>query len=142
MTYDVAEIAKLIGVHRNTVGHWRKGGLATIDNCRPALVYGAALRAFLVTRRDAHRQRCAMGQFWCFKCRSPRDAWGGLADAVMQSDKVARLSSLCAVCETRVYRIVSAADLPSLGQLLNLQVVRGKNAYRTRRVDMASSTNN
>jgi hypothetical protein len=29
--YDPAEIAKLFGIHRNTVRHWLKEGLAPID---------------------------------------------------------------------------------------------------------------
>ena len=33
--YDTNEIAKLFGLHRNTVRHWSKEGLRPIDDRRP-----------------------------------------------------------------------------------------------------------
>ncbi len=124
ITYDTAEIAKLLDLHRNTVRHWLKDGLPTIDQRRPALIHGSALRTFLGSRQAARRQPCGVGQFWCFRCREPREAWGGMADVIPQSDKVVLLASLCVDCETRVYRIVSARDLPNIGRVLALSVVR------------------
>ena len=37
-SYDPADIAKLFGIHRNTVRHWLKDGLKAIDDRRPIVV--------------------------------------------------------------------------------------------------------
>ena len=41
--YTVEEIAKLFGIHKNTVRNWVKDGLATIDDKRPMLILGHEL---------------------------------------------------------------------------------------------------
>lgn len=141
-TYDAAEIGKLLGVHRNTVRQWLKSGLPTIDDRRPALVYGAVLRDFLIARQNQRRQSCPIGRFWCFRCRAPREAFGGMADAIMQSERAFRLSSLCASCETSVHRIVAAGDLPKIAQRLHVQVIGATSAPEARSADTAPRTHN
>jgi transcriptional regulator with XRE-family HTH domain len=80
ITYDVAEIAKLFGVHRNTVRQWLREGLEMIDARRPLLIHGAILKAFLAARQRARKHACGPGEFFCFKCRAPRTPYGGMAD--------------------------------------------------------------
>jgi hypothetical protein len=120
-TYDTNDIAKLLGVHRNTVRHWLKQGLATIDDRRPLLVHGAVLKAFLQARQGARRRKCRPDEFYCFKCREPRGAWGGLADVRLHTENIAKLTALCVVCETQMHRSVRRADLPELANRLELQ---------------------
>ena len=38
--YTVEEIARLFGLHKNTVRNWLKEGLALIDGQRPMLILG------------------------------------------------------------------------------------------------------
>src|SRR5260221_11249883 len=38
--YSVEDIARLFGIHKNTVRNWLKQGLATIANLRPLLALG------------------------------------------------------------------------------------------------------
>ena len=45
--YTVEEVARLFGVHRNTVREWIKRGLPTSDDKRPKLILGRDLIAFL-----------------------------------------------------------------------------------------------
>jgi hypothetical protein len=80
ITYDVAEIAKLFGIHRNTVRQWLREGLETIDARRPLLIHGAILKAVLAARQRARKHACRPGEFFCFKCRAPRTPYGGMAD--------------------------------------------------------------
>jgi hypothetical protein len=120
-TYDVGDVVKLLDVHRNTVRHWLKQGLATIDDRRPLLVYGATLKAFLQARQGARRRKCRPGEFYCFKCREPRSAWGGMADIRPHSDKIAKLTALCCECGTEMHRTIRCADVGKLASLLDLK---------------------
>src|SRR6185312_16914102 len=100
VTYDVHEVAKLCGVHRGTVRHWLKAeGLKAIDGSRPTLIHGTELKRFLTEKRTCRRQKCAIGEFFCFRCRQPRKPWGDTADCRFHTDKIVKLTGLCVVCE-------------------------------------------
>lgn len=120
-TYDVGDVVKLLDVHRNTVRHWLIQGLATIDDRRPLLVYGTTLKAFLQARQGARRRKCRPGEFYCFKCRESRSAWGGMADIRPHSDKIVKLTALCNECGTEMHRSVRRSDLGKLALLLELK---------------------
>ncbi len=119
--YEVAEIAKLFGMHRNTVRHWLREGLKTIDDRRPLLIHGAALKAFLAERQTARKHVCGPGELFCFKCRVPRTPYGGMADVAEHTAKIARLTAICSVCETAMHRTIRRADLGKLALVLNLK---------------------
>lgn len=110
--YDTNEIAKLFGLHRNTVRHWLKGGLRPIDDRRPVLVHGSDLKAFVAQRQTARRQKCAPGEFFCFRCRAPRRPWSNLVDTTPHTEKIAKLTAICCVCETVMHRTIRRTDLP------------------------------
>jgi hypothetical protein len=121
LSYEVAEMAQLFGVHRNTVRQWLQEGLETIDDRRPLLVHGVALKAFLVQRQSARKHVCGPGEFFCFKCRMPRPAYGGMADVGAHTAKIVKLTAICAVCETEMHRTVRRADLGKFAEVLNLK---------------------
>ena len=56
-SYDVADIAKLFDVHRNTVRSWLKQGLRAIEGLWPTLVLGAELRRFLTEKQGKRTRR-------------------------------------------------------------------------------------
>ena len=58
--YTVEEIACLFGIHKNTVRSWIKMGLPVTDNCRPQLILGSELAAFLGARRNKNKRSCTM----------------------------------------------------------------------------------
>jgi hypothetical protein len=122
-TYDVHEIAKQCGVHRGTVRNWLKHGLKTLDGSRPMLVHGTELKRFLDEKRISRRQKCAVGEFYCFRCRLPRKPWGEMADGAVHTDKIAKLSALCSVCETPMHRMVRRADLPKFAALVEIRAL-------------------
>src|SRR5271165_350725 len=70
-SYSIEEAASLLGVHKNTITHWRRQGLKPIDDRRPVLFHGTVLRAFLERRRKDRKQKCADGEFFCLRCRKP-----------------------------------------------------------------------
>jgi hypothetical protein len=122
-SYDSADIAKLFGIHRNTVLHWLKDGLAAIDDRRPIVVHGTVLKAFVTERQQARRQKCAPGELFCFRCRAPRRAWGDMADLTVRTEKIANLTALCSVCETATHKSIRRADVPKIAKLISLQTL-------------------
>ena len=120
-TYEPVEIAKLFGIHRNTVGHWLMAGLQPIDSRRPVLVHGSALKSFLVERQGERRRTCAVDEWFCFRCREARKAWGGMADLTIRSESIGDLGALCATCEGVMHRAIRRADLPKIAQLLEIR---------------------
>ena len=54
--YSVEEIARLFGLHKNTVRNWLKQGLPAIDDRRPILILGRELSRFLQERRQKAKQ--------------------------------------------------------------------------------------
>ena len=110
--YDTNEIAKLFHILRNTVRQWLKAGFEPIDERRPVLVHGSVLKAFLAQRQEARRQKCAPGEFFCFRCRAPRRPWASLVDVSPHTEKIAKLTAICCVCETEMHRTIRRSDLP------------------------------
>ena len=125
-SYDAYDIAKLFGIHRNTVRHWLREGLTPIDDRRPTLVYGAVLVAFLAERQQARRRKCALGEFYCFKCRAPRKPWGDTADATTHTAKIVRLAALCSICETAMHKSIRRTDVPRLATVIEIRPVAGE----------------
>jgi hypothetical protein len=104
-SYTVEEIARLYGIHRNTVRAWLKGsGLHAIDSCRPALVQGKVLRAFLTARRAAGKRPCPPGTLYCMRCRQPRRPALGMADFAPKGDCAGNLCAICEVCGAIMHR--------------------------------------
>lgn len=104
-SYTVEEIARLYGLHRNTVRSWLKGGgLAAIDGGRPVLVQGKGLRAFLEARRTSAKRPCPAGTLYCFKCREPRPPALGMADFIVGKAGAGNLRALCEACGSTMHR--------------------------------------
>jgi hypothetical protein len=118
--YSVEEAAKLFGVHKNTVRDWLKAGLPRIDGRRPILILGRQLASFLHARRERRRQPCRAGEFYCFRCRSPKGSATRAAEYLPVTACSGNLPATCADCGTRMYRRVSLYKLASATG--NLQV--------------------
>ncbi len=112
--YTVEEVARVWGVHRNTVREWIKRGLKTIDLKRPLLVHGRDLAAFLGDRRRRNRRPCAPGEIYCVRCRVPRFPAGGVADYEPLTSMQGNLIGICPSCDCVIYRRASAAKLPEV----------------------------
>src|SRR6266404_3171676 len=78
--YSVEDIARLFGIHKNTVRNWLKQGLATIDDRRPILVLGQELSRFLHECRQKAKQSCGLGRLYCIACRAPKVPAGKMAE--------------------------------------------------------------
>lgn len=110
--YDVADIAKLFEVHRNTVRSWLKQGLRAIERVWPTLVLGAELRRFL-TEKSAKRKRLTpAGHIYCMRCREHRRPAFGMVDYVPASTTSGNLQAICPICVAMLNRAVRLRDLP------------------------------
>jgi hypothetical protein len=121
-TYSVEEIGRIWKVHRNTVRHWIKQGLRTIDDKRPFLIHGRDLFEFLMARRTRNRRTCRPGEIYCVRCREPRIPAGNLADCQPISETQGNLIGICPVCECCIYRRVSLVTLDDVRGDLDVRV--------------------
>ncbi len=110
-SYTVDEIARLFGIHKNTVRQWLKSGLPTIDSRRPTMARGADLIAFLRMRRAAKKRRCLPGQIYCVCCRDPKFPAGRMVEYQPIAPKIGNLTAICPDCGCLINRRVNLAKL-------------------------------
>ena len=116
--YTVEEIARLFGVHRNTVREWIKRGLPTSDDQRPTLVLGRDLVAFLKARRAKNKRSCLPGEIYCVGCRAPKAPAGNMVEYEPVTESLGNLMALCPDCGALMNRRVGLAQLEQIrGQM-------------------------
>lgn len=123
-SYTVEEIAKLYGVHRNTVRAWIDRGLPTIDQRRPVLVLGSHLADYLRARRTAKKRPCGPGEIYCLRCREPRAPAGGVVRYHPLTPTQGNLVGLCGCCGAGLNRRVSLAKLPLVQGVLSVTLAQ------------------
>jgi hypothetical protein len=110
-SYTVAEIANLLGVHRNTVREWLKRGLPTTDSKRPTLILGRDLVAFLQARRLKNKRTCQPGEIYCVRCRAPQNPAGDMVEYKPLTTNLGSLVGICPNCDSMMYRRVNPSKL-------------------------------
>ena len=110
-SYSVSELARCCGVHKNTIGNWQVEGLKPIDDARPALFQGAAVRSFLRQRNASRKCPSAPGMLYCLRCRQSRRPALGMVEYVSLRPASGNLRALCECCEATMNRSVRMADL-------------------------------
>ena len=126
LSYTVQEIAGLFDIHKNVALRWLKQGLVADRSLRPFLIRGNELIRFLSERRAKRRAKCTSTQFYCFKCRCPREAYLGIADVEIETTTRLRVKSICAVCSTPVNKAQALRDLPNVRQRFVIQQLAGE----------------
>lgn len=114
-SYSVAEVAKLYGVHRNTVRAWQRGGLESFRVGREDLILGSELRDFLLRRQARRRVKTQPGQIHCMKCkasRAPAEDWVEIAGPPAAT---LNIRALCGECGSLMHRRVSVGRLQESG---------------------------
>jgi hypothetical protein len=112
--YSVEDIARLFGIHKNTVRNWLKQGLATIDDRRPILVLGQELSRFLHERRQKAKQSCGLGRLYCIACRAPKVPAGKMAECTPTGPLAGSLCGICPDCDRLIYRRVNLAKIDTV----------------------------
>lgn len=113
-SYRVDEAARLLDVHRNTVRAWVKAGLSVCDGNRPILILGRELAAFLKARQVKNKRPCKPGEFYCVRCREPKQPALDMAEYKPLTASQGNLMGICPDCEGFIFR---RASLAKLGQI-------------------------
>jgi hypothetical protein len=119
-TYLIEEAARTLGVHKNTVANWLKNGLEPIDNRRPILIQGRVLKAFLQERRTNRKRRCAVGELYCLKCRTPKMPLNGQAVYVPLTSSGGNLQARCPDCLSIICRRTSLSQIDHFSTVLSM----------------------
>lgn len=110
-SYTVDEVARLFGLHRNSVRQWIKKGLSVIGGKRPVLIHGRDLRSFLEARRRRHKRTCQPGQIYCMGCRAPKRPATDWAEYRPLTETLGNLVGICPDCDAIMNRCVCLAKL-------------------------------
>jgi hypothetical protein len=124
--YTVEEIARLFGVHRNTVREWVKRGLPTNDCKRPMLILGRDLAAFLQARRLKNKRPCQPSEIYCVRCRAPKNPAGDMAEYQPVTTTGGNLVGICPTCESMMYRRVNLAKLEQVRGKLDITMTQAR----------------
>lgn len=126
-SYTVEEVARLFGLHRNTVRQWiKRDGLPVCDDRRPLLILGTALVAFLTAKRTSNKRPCQPGELYCLRCRTPQRPALGMADYQPLTATSGNLVGLCSCCTGLMCRRVSRAKLAVSAGNLAVRVTQGQ----------------
>jgi hypothetical protein len=132
--YSVEEIARLFGIHKNTVRHWLEQGLAPVDDHRPMLFFGRDLSRFLQERRQRGKQLCGPGRIYCIACRNPKAPAGNMADCIPTSPSAGNLCGICPDCDRLMYRRVNLTKIDAVRGDLEITFKQAEPRIRERTI--------
>jgi hypothetical protein len=114
LTYTVAQAARIVDVHENTIRAWLAEGLETVGGNGRTLIFGAAIIEFVDKRRINRKRPCDVGEIYCVKCRAPKKPAYKMADIFQEKNGVGRLEGLCPSCGTMIYRRVNLSKIEAI----------------------------
>jgi hypothetical protein len=120
--YSVEEVARGLGVHRNTVRQWIKQGLPICDARRPVIILGKHLADFLKARRAKNKRPCRPGEIYCVRCRDARMPCGSIAEYRPLTATQGDLVGVCPQCSCRMFRRVSLARVADVSGKLTVTI--------------------
>ena len=115
--YTVEEVANLYGVFKGTVRAWIKAGLPVINDKRPMLILGRDLATFHQVMRTINKQKCKLGELYCFRCRTPKLPDGDMVEYQIVTEKIWNLVAICPDCYTIMNQRVNLAKLEQVRRI-------------------------
>lgn len=121
--YDVWEVARALGCHKQTVIRWiNLKGLAADTSRKPWLIEGKDLKAFLGARQTKTAVKLALHHCYCLGCKSPREPDAKMADYTQQTPETGRLTGLCPECGALMHKVVRRGDLEAIRSKIEVTV--------------------
>ena len=127
-SYTLEEAAKALGVSQGTIRNWVKKGLPIMNDQRPYLILGEALKDFRQSQTVKRKSALQANQLYCLACKAPRTPMGMLVDCIPQTTTTARLMGLCDVCGGTCNRMISRAKIDPYREIFALAEKGGKTA--------------
>lgn len=121
-SFDVSQVAELLGTTQQTVRIWIKAGLPVLRTQRPTLILGFHLREFLNERNEKAKCPTAFDEFYCLCCRKPQKPLGMMADYIPINENAGRIVALCGCCESTCNRFIKKSDLPKLSRVFEIAI--------------------
>jgi len=140
--YSVEEIARLFGLHKNTVRNWLRQGLAAIDDQRPTLILGRELSRFLQDRRQKAKQVCGPGRIFCIACRAPKMPAGNMAECIPIGASAGNLCGICPDCDRLIYRRLNLSKIDRIRGELEITFTKPTPRIRESAVPSANCDSN
>lgn len=120
-SYEVSEVAEILGASEQTVRRWISNGLPVLSSKRPLLILGFELKNYLEGLQAKRKSEAALGAITCMTCGRHRMPMGLMADYYAPArGTVGRLVALCGECEGICCRFTSKADLPAWSTVLEI----------------------
>jgi len=126
LSYSTQEIADLLSIHKRTVQEWHKEGLPRIDSRKPFLVLGSNLKEFIRSRQNKRKQKCRINEFYCMKCKEPRQSRNNLVDIRFLSASRLLVIGLCVQCHTRINKIGSIKNIDEITKIFAIQQIHNR----------------
>lgn len=139
--YKVREFAFAIDVSKATVRRWIRHGLPSLGSGPNRLIEGEKAKAWLKQQEAQRKKKCGHKQMYCMKCKLPRSPRYRSVGMQPQGPKRFAVSAKCAVCDTKMYRIFSAAQTPEFIEAieLNKPTISSLNENRKARLNARQS---
>lgn len=117
-SYNLTEIASLLGKDRKTYARWVKKGLKVIEEgASPILVKGSDLKDFIKNMREKRKIHLKEDEFLCMKCHKARKAKAGSESIVKTGKKIGKddqeqlkKTGICEVCGTEINRYLKVCQ--------------------------------
>lgn len=123
-SYDVAELAKLLGVHKHTVRGWVKAGLPVVDGTRPVLIHGDEFQGWWAKRTRAKRCPLTPGQLYCVKCREGRRPALAMVEYAPLNSTSGNLKAMCETCGSMMHRRVRQSSIAAAMPKIDVQITQ------------------
>ncbi|MBU6426643.1 helix-turn-helix domain-containing protein [Patescibacteria group bacterium] len=100
LSYTLPEIAAKLHMTKKSLYRWIDEGLPIVPGQRkPILIHGDDLKTFINARNSRHKVKLKRHEFYCFRCRAPRQAKRG---TITKSGYTR--SGECSVCNGKMQR--------------------------------------
>ena len=126
-SYFVGEVAEVLGVHKNTIRAWVKGGLPVCDDQRPMLILGRDLREYLQSKQKHRKRPCKAGEMYCLKCRAPKRPMGNMVDYLPRTATRGQLTAFCSSCESVINRFSTLSKANELAAIFEVSIGGSRN---------------